>query len=66
MDAVEDFLELIENPKISEILSQTMAWVLGEYGYLSESHSKEEIMNKLCNLAQQTSNPTTRLMKIIV
>jgi AP-4 complex subunit epsilon-1 len=30
------------------ILSQTMAWVLGEYGYLSQSVSTEEIMEKLC------------------
>jgi hypothetical protein len=60
MDAVEDFLELIESPKLSEILAQTMAWVLGEYGYLSESHTKEQIMDKLCLLAQNTNSSTTR------
>lgn len=75
MDAVEDFLELINNSsqgsKLSEILSQTIAWVLGEYGYLSESHSKEQIMEKLCELAKNTTNSSTRsqivtaLMKLV-
>ena len=60
MDAVEDFLELITKPKLSEILAQTMAWVLGEYGYLSQSHTKEQIMDKLCDLMAQSTDPNTR------
>ena len=41
-----------------------MAWVLGEYGYLSESHTKEEIMNKLCNLIKNTNNSLTKAIVI--
>ena len=52
LEAVEHFLDLIRKPKISAILAQTMAWVLGEYGYLSTSHSKDVIMDYLCDLAK--------------
>eukprot|EP00595_Chromulina_sp_UTEXLB2642_P001142 CAMPEP_0196761884 /NCGR_PEP_ID=MMETSP1095-20130614/1192_1 /TAXON_ID=96789 ORGANISM="Chromulina nebulosa, Strain UTEXLB2642" /NCGR_SAMPLE_ID=MMETSP1095 /ASSEMBLY_ACC=CAM_ASM_000446 /LENGTH=722 /DNA_ID=CAMNT_0042111947 /DNA_START=573 /DNA_END=2738 /DNA_ORIENTATION=- len=71
VDAVEDFLELIIKPKLPEILAQTMAWVLGEYGYLSETHTKEEVMEKLSSLAYESSDNSTRshvitaLMKLV-
>ena len=48
-----------------------MAWVLGEYGYLSQLDSKEQIMDKLCDLGQKTNNHETRghvitaLMKLV-
>jgi AP-4 complex subunit epsilon-1 len=60
MEAVEDFLDLIDKAKLPEILAQAMAWILGEYGYLSESCSKEQIMEKLCNLAYRTVDFNTR------
>lgn len=60
MEAVEDFLDLIDKPKLPEILAQAMAWILGEYGYLSESCNKEQIMEKLCNLAYRTVDFNTR------
>lgn len=57
--AVEDFLLLIEKPKLPESLIQTMAWVLGEYGYLSSSFTKERIVESLCALAAETTNYDT-------
>lgn len=59
-EAVEHFLDLIGKPKLPPILAQTMAWVLGEYGYLSVSCSKEVIMDKLCQLAQDAVEPETK------
>lgn len=59
-EAVEHFLDLLDKPKIPAILAQTMAWVLGEYGYLSPTCSKEVIMDKLCQLAQQSLEPETK------
>lgn len=59
-EAVEHFLDLLDKPKIPAILAQTMAWVLGEYGYLSPTCSKEIIMDKLCHLAQQAHEPETK------
>ena len=58
-EAVEDFLLLIGKPKLPEILAQTLAWVLGEYGYLSSSFSKERIIDSLCNLAYESSDAAT-------
>ena len=37
-----------------------MAWVLGEYGYLSTTCSKEAIIEDLCQLAQQRVDSHTR------
>jgi AP-4 complex subunit epsilon-1 len=59
-EAVEHFLDLLDKPTLPAILAQTMAWVLGEYGYLSVSHSKEEIMGKLCKLAQDSTDSETK------
>jgi AP-4 complex subunit epsilon-1 len=58
--AVEDFLVLLEKPKLPSVLAQAMAWVLGEYGYLSETKSKEDIMACLCELCRKSSDPITR------
>lgn len=51
--AVEDFLELIENTKLPPLIAQTVAWVLGEYGYVSISHDINSIMKKLVVLAEE-------------
>lgn len=59
-EAVEHFLDLLDKPKLPAVLAQTMAWVLGEYGYLSMSCSKEGIMDKLCALAQTSQDPETK------
>jgi len=58
--AVEDFLVLLEKPKLPSVLAQAMAWVLGEYGYLSETKSKEEVMASLCELCRKSNDPITR------
>lgn len=48
-----------------------MAWVLGEYGYLSVTHTKEQVMDKLCDLVMQSTDSNTRshvisaLMKLV-
>ena len=59
-EAVENFLDLMVRPKLPEILAQAVAWVLGEYGFLSTSCSMEVIMEKLCNLTTQCSDPLTK------
>jgi AP-4 complex subunit epsilon-1 len=59
-EAVENFLLLIGRPTLPETLAQAIAWILGEYGYLSTSSSKEEIMMKLVNLFTQSSHDSTK------
>jgi AP-4 complex subunit epsilon-1 len=59
-EAVEHFLDLLNKPKLPTVLAKTMAWVLGEYGYLSTSCSKEIIMSKLCDLASSSWEAETK------
>ncbi len=57
---VEDFLELIENTKLPALLAQTVAWVLGEYGFTSISHDSASIMEKLVKLVDDITDAGTR------
>jgi AP-4 complex subunit epsilon-1 len=53
--AIELYVALLqEKPaaKFPRILLETMAWCLGEYGYLSSVCSLEDVLSKLSNLAQ--------------
>lgn len=44
---------------LPRILLETMAWCLGEYGYLSAETSLEMLLQQLCDLAQTRSLPIT-------
>jgi len=59
-EAVENFLDLMVRPKLPEVLAQAVAWVLGEYGYLATSCSLEVVMEKLCTLTLQCTDPLTK------
>lgn len=52
-DAVDTYLDLLERPVLPDILVCTMAWVLGEYGYLSETMELDEICERLCELVDR-------------
>lgn len=52
-DAVDTYLDLLERPVLPDILVCTMAWVLGEYGYLSETMALDEIVERLCELVDR-------------
>jgi hypothetical protein len=54
-EAVENFLDLLRRPKLPEILAQAMAWVLGEYGYLSTSLELPALMEVLVKLTSSSS-----------
>lgn len=56
IEAVESLIELMDKPSLPDVLVQCMAWVLGEYGYLSETLTKEEIIDKLCTLTTKSVN----------
>lgn len=70
-ETVENFLTLIEKPVLPNNLAQCIAWVLGEYGYLSYNYSKEQIMEKLCSLMNRSTDEWTKghiitaLMKLV-
>lgn len=52
-NAVELYARLLDKPNLPQILTETMAWVLGEYAYLSQEHELTEILDKLCVLARK-------------
>lgn len=66
--AIVLYVNMLDKPftKLPKLLLETMAWVLGEYAYLSQDYSLEEILNKLCTLIRtgKQLEPTTR--KIMV
>lgn len=53
-DAVETYLALLDTPVLPDILVCVMAWVLGEYGYLSETMPLHEICERVCELADRS------------
>lgn len=63
--AIEMYANLLKTKpaaKLPRILLETMAWCLGEYGYLSSSLTLEELLQQLCTIASRshTAAPTTR------
>jgi AP-4 complex subunit epsilon-1 len=63
---VDSFFEVTEKKAVLHDLHiQVIAWVLGEYGYLSSQHDKEEIIERLCDIAEkQLELPETRCVLI--
>jgi len=65
-NAVEIYVALLKEKPLASlprILLETMAWCLGEYGYLSAVSSLDEVLLYLCQLAKTHKaklSPTTR------
>nr|CCA22889.1 Coatomer protein complex putative [Albugo laibachii Nc14] len=55
-DAVDTYLDLLEPTVLPDILVYTMAWILGEYGYLSDCMDLPEICERLCELVDRPFN----------
>ena len=53
MYAVKSYIKLLSRPMLPDILVQTIAWVLGEYAYLAEDVEQEDVLDMLCDLAEQ-------------
>ena len=49
-------------PKLPDLLAQTMSWVLGEYGYLSQDPNigPDSIVTALCELVANSEDSATR------
>ena len=66
--AVELYTRLLDKPyaKLPSALIETIAWVLGEYAYISGDFSIDEILVKLCVLSRRGKNLTPLTRKIVV
>lgn len=54
-NAVEIYVGLLRDKPVGSlprILLETMAWCLGEYGYLSAASTLDDVLTQLCTLAQ--------------
>eukprot|EP00743_Colponemidia_sp_Colp-15_P002166 GILK01002351.1.p1 GENE.GILK01002351.1~~GILK01002351.1.p1 ORF type:complete len:1062 (-),score=193.43 GILK01002351.1:67-3252(-) len=64
--AVKTYLKALEKPFLPDILVQTIAWVLGEYGYLatkdaSLGYSLDDVIELMCEAVdRQFEDPCTR------
>lgn len=56
--AVELYVSLLASPpnRMSRVLVETLAWVLGEYGYLSSAMSLDAIIDSMCKLLHSGNN----------
>jgi len=52
---VELYASLLKKPKLPKVLAETMAWMLGEYAYLSQEQSLNSILDQLCTLTRKSS-----------
>ncbi len=47
--AVNVYVGLLDKPRLPDVMLQVMAWVLGEYGHLSKTASRKDIVVSLCD-----------------
>lgn len=52
--------------KLPKLLIETVCWVLGEYAYLSEEYTLEEILSQLCEVVRKGKQLDVSTRKIIV
>jgi AP-4 complex subunit epsilon-1 len=61
--AIELYVQLLQDKppsQLPKILLETMAWVLGEYAYLSVAMTLEQILQKLCQWNKEQLADSTR------
>eukprot|EP01063_Lacrimia_lanifica_P002910 TRINITY_DN11575_c0_g1_i1.p1 TRINITY_DN11575_c0_g1~~TRINITY_DN11575_c0_g1_i1.p1 ORF type:complete len:912 (+),score=413.36 TRINITY_DN11575_c0_g1_i1:98-2833(+) len=69
--SVELYYNTLESDKLPDTLMQIIAWVLGEYGFMFEQCSQDDIIDKLCDALEKVHEETdtrgyiiTALMKL--
>jgi AP-4 complex subunit epsilon-1 len=70
---VEDYFDLVEGQekKLPSALYQIVAWVLGEYGFLTRRISRAMMIDRLCDMIDRVNDAETKgwiitaLMKVI-
>lgn len=70
-NAVELYIGLLRDKpgaatKLPRILLETIAWCLGEYGYLNSICSVDEVLRELCNLAMTKARLSASTRKFLL
>eukprot|EP01027_Heterolobosea_sp_BB2_P019508 GEZU01027403.1.p1 GENE.GEZU01027403.1~~GEZU01027403.1.p1 ORF type:complete len:886 (+),score=197.29 GEZU01027403.1:117-2774(+) len=50
---VDTYFNILDRTVLPDVLIQVASWVLGEYGHLSEEHSIENIIQRLCDVMER-------------
>eukprot|EP01061_Rhynchopus_euleeides_P047262 TRINITY_DN9404_c0_g1_i1.p1 TRINITY_DN9404_c0_g1~~TRINITY_DN9404_c0_g1_i1.p1 ORF type:complete len:609 (+),score=241.16 TRINITY_DN9404_c0_g1_i1:182-1828(+) len=59
LNSVEMYYQLLDTTDhLPETLIQIIAWVLGEYGFMSQKYTDNDIIDKLCDLLEKTYEET--------
>ena len=51
--AAQTYYEVLNKPNLPDVLMQVVCWVLGEYGYLCEGVSLQEILERLADAVRR-------------
>jgi AP-4 complex subunit epsilon-1 len=57
--AVESYLHVPKEPKLPSVLLQVICWVLGEYRTAYGTHSADDIIGRLCDVAESHAGDIT-------
>ncbi|CAM6067449.1 unnamed protein product [Sphagnum tenellum] len=56
---LESYLHVLKEPKLPSVLLQVICWVLGEYGTPYGTHSADDIIGRLCDVAESHAGDIT-------
>jgi AP-4 complex subunit epsilon-1 len=57
--AVDIYIAILRKPNIPDLLLQVIAWVLGEFGHLSQSADRAQITSLLVGIEKRAANDVT-------
>ena len=59
--AVDAYYAMIEGQKLTDALIQSIAWILGEFGFMSNEHEEDVLLQGLCDLMnRRVADPDVR------
>lgn len=64
--AVEAYIDMLEKPLLNDTLLQVIAWVLGEYSYVCEDITPDEVFNKLVGALNRPGLSTAWINNMIL
>ena len=64
--AAQTYYEVLNKPNLPDVLMQVVCWVLGEYGYLCEGVSLQEILERLADAVERQFTHTATRSWVVV
>ena len=64
--AAQTYFEVLNKPNLPDVLMQVVCWVLGEYGYLCDGVSLQEILERLADAVERQFTHTATRSWVVV